>query len=33
MDDDDQSVDMDELVVRPNPECLGLELSHSDDEE
>ena len=33
MDDDDQSVDMDELVFRPNPERLGLELSHSDDEE
>ena len=32
-DDDDQSVDMDELVFRPNPERLGLELSHSDDEE
>ena len=31
--DDDQSVDMDELVFRPNPERLGLELSHSDDEE
>ena len=28
-DDDDQSVDMDELVFRPNPERLGLELSHS----
>ena len=33
MDDDDQSVDMDKLVFRPNPERLGLELSHSDDEE
>ena len=33
MDDDDGSVDMDELVFRPNPERLGLELSHSDDEE
>ena len=32
-DDDDQSVDMDKLVFRPNPERLGLELSHSDDEE
>ena len=31
-DDDDQSVDMDELVFRPNPEG-GLELSNSDDEE
>ena len=31
MDDDDQSVDMDELVFRPNPE--RLELSHSDGEE
>ena len=30
---DDQSVDMDKLVFRPNPERLGLELSHSDDEE
>ena len=29
-DDDDQSVDMDELVFRPNPE-RGLELSNSDD--
>ena len=28
-----QSVDMDKLVFRPNPERLGLELSHSDDEE
>jgi len=28
--DDDQSVDMDELVFRPNPE-RGLELSNSDD--
>ena len=25
--------DMDKLVFRPNPERLGLELSHSDDEE
>ena len=34
MDDEDQSgVDMDKLVFRPNPERLGLELSHSDDEE
>ena len=31
-DDDDQSVDMDELVFRPNP-VERLELSHSDDEE
>ena len=31
-DDDDQSVDMDELVFRPNP-AGGLELSHSDGEE
>ncbi len=30
MDDDDGSVDMDELVFRPNPE-RGLELSNSDD--
>ena len=29
MDDDDQSVDMEKLVFRPNPERLGLELSHS----
>ena len=29
-DDDDQSVDMDELVFRPKPEG-GLELSNSDD--
>ena len=29
-DDDDQSVDMDELVFRPKPE-RGLELSNSDD--
>ena len=29
-DDDDQSVDMDKLVFRPNPE-RGLELSNSDD--
>ena len=28
-----RSVDMEELVFRPNPERLGLELSHSDDEE
>ena len=28
--DDDQSVDMDELVFRPKPE-RGLELSNSDD--
>ena len=36
MDDDDESVDMDELVFRPDPilsVSLGLELSHSDDEE
>ena len=34
MDDDDQSVDMDKLVFRPNPERLGLELRPlSDDEE
>ena len=32
MDDDDESVDMDELVFRPNP-VERLELSHSDDEE
>ena len=32
MDDDDGSVDMDELVFRPNP-VERLELSHSDDEE
>ena len=31
-DDDEQSVDMDELVFRPKPEG-GLELSNSDDEE
>ena len=31
-DDDEESVDMDELVFRPNPEG-GLELSNSDDEE
>ena len=31
-DDDDQSVDMDELVFRPNP-AGGLELSNSDNEE
>ena len=31
-DDDEQSVDMDKLVFRPNPEG-GLELSNSDDEE
>ena len=31
-DDDEQSVDMEELMFRPNPEG-GLELSNSDDEE
>ena len=31
MDDDDQSVDMDKLVFRPNPE--RLELCNSDGEE
>ena len=44
MDDDDQSknnnlfdmhqsMPMDELVFRPNPEARRLDLSHSDDEE
>ena len=28
-----RSVDMAKLVFRPNPERLGLALSHSDDEE
>ena len=32
MDDDDESMDMDELVFRPNP-VERLELSNSDDEE
>ena len=31
-DDDDQSVDMDELVFRPNP-VERLEISKSDDDE
>ena len=32
MDDDDESVDMDELVFRPNP-VERLEISNSDDDE
>ena len=32
MDDDDGSVDMDELVFRPNP-VERLEISNSDDDE
>ena len=31
-DDDDRSVDMDELVFRPNP-VERLEISNSDDDE